>query len=298
MKLYGISCVITLSLWTLSLQSCSDTQGIEQNVVNEEVFNSNNSMNTVFNDQIFSIPSPVQIAFLIKGLDLDYDSEVGNKTMNSNGYISEYQQALNLGIYGADMGYSALYDQKKITLNYLAAIQTITNELGLDAAFDKSFLDKFRSHAGDDQEMIELMSEAFKQADNFLKQSNRKDVSAWILTGGWIESMHIACHLNKKVSNVSIQKRIGEQKQTINTIIDILQEYNTKNINDNLIVELEVLNSLFKKVEITYDYVAPETNKEEKITILRHESYVKISESLLSEIKSKVGSIRASITKS
>lgn len=298
MKLYGISCVITLSLVTISLQSCGDTQGIEQNVIDEEVFNPNNSMNTIFNDKIFSIPSPIQTAFLIKELNLDYDSEVGNKTMNGSGYISEYQQSLNLGVYGADMGYSALYDQKNITLNYLAAIQNITNELGLDAAFDKSFLDKFRLHADDDQEMIELMSEAFKQADNFLKQSDRKDVSAWILTGGWIESMHIACHLNGKVNNVSIQKRIGEQKQTISTIVDILQEYNTENINDNLIAELEELNSLFKKVEITYDYVAPETDKEEKITVLRHGSDVKISQSLLREIKSKVSSVRALITKS
>jgi len=298
MKSYGIPCLITLSLTALSLQSCGDTQGIEQNVIDEEVFNPNNSMNTIFNDKIFSIPSPVQTAFLIKELNLEYDSEIGNETMNGSSYISEYQQSLNLGVYGADMGYSALYDQKNITLNYLAVIQNITNELGLDAAFDKSFLDKFASNADDDQEMIELMSEAFKQADNFLKQSNRKDVSAWILTGGWIESMHIACHLNGKVNNISIQKRIGEQKQTINTIVDILKEYNTENINDSLIAELEDLNSLFKKVKITYDYVAPETDKVEKITVLRHGSDVRISKTLLSEIKSKISSVRTLITKS
>ena len=298
MKLYRFSCVITLGLVTLSLQSCGDTQGIEQNVIEEEVFNPNNSMNTIFDDKIFSIPSPVQTAFLIKKLDLEYNSEIGNKTENGNGYISEYQQSLNLGIYGADMGYSALYDQKNITLNYLAAVQNITNELGLDAAFDKSFLDKFKTNADDDQEMIELMSEAFKKADNFLKQSDRKDVSAWILTGGWIESLYIACHLNSQVDNLAIQKRIGEQKQTIKTIVDILKEYNTENINDTLISELEALISIFKNVNITYDYVAPETNKDSKTTVLRHGSDVKISKSTLNEIKSKVNSIRALITKS
>jgi len=290
--------VITLSLVTLSLQSCGDTQGIEENVIEEEVFSPNNSMNTIFDDKIFSIPSPVQTAFLIKELNLEYNSEIGNKTENGSEYISEYQQALNLGVYGADMGYSALYDQRNITLNYLATIQNITNELGLDAAFDKSFLEKFKTHADDDQEMIELMSEAFKLANNFLKQSDRKDVSAWILTGGWIESLYIACHLNDQVNNVAIQKRIGEQKQTINTIVDVLQEYNTENINNDLIIVLKELDALFNKVDISYDYVAPETDKDTKTTVLRHGSEVKISKSILKEIKLKVTSVRALITKS
>lgn len=298
MKLSKYLHVIALGLLTAGIQSCGDTEAIEQNVIDEEVFNPNNSMNTIFDDKIFSIPSPVQTAFLIKELNLDYDAEIGNKVTNGNGYISEYQQALNLGVYGADMGYSVLYKQKNTTLNYLSVIQNLTNELGLDAAFDKTFLDKFESQTDDDQEMIELMSEAFKQADNFLKQSNRKDVSAWILAGGWIESMYIACELSEKINNESIQKRIGEQKQTIHTIIDILSEYNTDNINDDLIGELKALNVLFEKVEITYDYVAPETNKDEKITILRHGSEVKIPKSVLNSIKSQISSIRSLITKS
>ena len=231
-------------------------------------------------------------------MNLNYDAEIGNKTNNGDNYISEYEQSLNLGVFGADMGYSALYDQKKITLNYLSVIQSITSELGLNAAFDESFLEKFKSHADDESEMIELMSEAFKQADNFLKQANRKDVSAWILTGGWIESMYIACHLDGVDKNPIIQKRIGEQKQTINTIIEILTEYNTDNINDNLISELQELNGLFNKVIIEYEYTAPETNKDKKITTLRHSSVVTISNSLMSSIKEKISSVRSLITKS
>lgn len=298
MKLSKYLQIIILCLLSAGIQSCGDTEAIEQNVIYEEVFNPNNSMNTIFDDKIFSIPSPVQTAFLIKELNLDYDAEIGNKVTNGNSYISEYQQALNLGVYGADMGYSVLYKQKNTTLNYLSVIQNLTNELGLDAAFDKTFLDKFESQTEDDQEMIELMSEAFKQADNFLKQSNRKDVSAWILAGGWIESMYIACELSEKINNDSIQKRIGEQKQTIHTIIDILSEYNSKNINNDLIGELNSLNVLLEKVEITYDYVAPETNKDEKITILRHGSEVKISKLVLNSIKSQINSIRSLITNS
>lgn len=38
--------------------------------------------------------------------------------------------------------------------------------------------------------MLVILSDAFRKGDSFLKQNKRKNVSALILAGGWIESMH------------------------------------------------------------------------------------------------------------
>tara|TARA_R110002072_G_scaffold227777_1_gene384595 strand:+ start:3908 stop:4804 length:897 start_codon:yes stop_codon:yes gene_type:complete len=281
----------------LSLYSCEDENPIEDDTIDKEVFDPNSALNTIFDGKIFSIPSPVQTAYLIKNLDLSFDASLGNDVKNVGEYVTEYQQSLNLGVYGADLGYSALYDQKNITLQYLSVVQNLTNQLGLDAAFSSEFLENFEMNSENEQEMIQLMSEAFKQADNFLKHANRKQTSALILTGGWIESINFACQLNAKNPSDKIKRRIGEQKQTIGSIIDILREYNSENQNDTIIKQLEELKLSFDKVMITYEFVAPDTDQENKLTNLRHKSEVIIEDSVINEIENKIKTIRSSIIK-
>ncbi len=297
MKKVSIHYLFIASLTLLSFSSCTEDEPIEQNVIEEAVLDPNNSINTVFDGKIFSIPSPVQTAYLIKGLNLSFDESLGNSPENVNNYVSEHQQALNLGIYSTDLGYSALYSQKNITLNYLSSLQILTNELGLDAAFTDDFLKEFEQNTDNDKIMIQLMSDAFKAADNFLKSANRKPASALILTGGWIESMYIACELNAKNPSEEIRKRIGEQKQTIGTIIAILTEYNPNGSNDDLISSMKSLNEIFTRVNISYDFVAPETDEENRITVLHNQTEVSIEDEVLTEILNKVESIRFSIIK-
>ena len=297
MKNNSFLLLILTIIGTIGLQSCGNNEPIEDNVIDKEIFDPNSSLNTIFDGKIFSIPSPVQTAFLIKNLDMSFDASLGNNIDNVDEYVSEHQQSLNLGVYGADLGYSALYDQKDNTVKCLNSVQNLTTQLGLDAAFDEKFLTSFEASTDDEKEMIQLMSTAFKKADNFLKHANRKSTSALILTGGWIESVYIACNLNSKNPSEKVKQRIGEQKQSIGSIIDILTEYNKDELSKELISDLKDLKLTFDKVLISYEYNAPETDKELKTTTLRHDSEVLISPKVLHEIESKIYNIRSKITK-
>jgi hypothetical protein len=285
-----ISCVSLLS-------SCGDSETQEKNTIDEEVFDPNSSLNTIFDGKIFSIPSPVQTAYLIKSLDVGFDATLLNDNSNVGDYITEYQQALNLGIYGTDLGYSALYEEKNISMKYLNSVEKLTAELGLDAAFDTSFLKRFEENSGDSDSMILLMSDAFKKSDNFLKHANRKSTSALILAGGWIESVYFACELNAKKQSPDIERRIAEQKQSLNSIIDILTEYNKGGSNDTLIADLSDLRLSFDKIIMNYEYAAPETDEEKNKTTFHHTLALDFDQEILNEIKTKLSSIRSNITK-
>ena len=87
------------------LASCGGDEQ-EQNTIDKEVFDPISTLNTVFDGKIFSIPSPVQTAYLIKQFDLSFDASLLNDDKNATSYVSEYQQALHLGLYGTDLGYS------------------------------------------------------------------------------------------------------------------------------------------------------------------------------------------------
>lgn len=290
---YSLS-IIGLSLSLLT--SCGGSNDGKEKV-DKEVLDPNSSLNTNFDGKIFSIPSPVQTALLIKEINLPFNQDLLNPIKSASTYSTEYKQALNLGIYGTDLGYSALYKQKSVSLKYLSVVEKLTGELGLEGAFDKKFMSRFEKNSDNQDSMMVIVSDAFRKADNYLKNSNRKATSALILTGGWVESLHYACQLNKTKSNQKIISRIGEQQQTLNTIIEILEEYNKKGSNDNLISELKDLRTSFDKVVIDYQYVAPKTDAKTKTTTLNHNITVKIDAATLEQIALKVAQIRENIIK-
>jgi hypothetical protein len=278
------------------LVSCGE-EAEKPKEIDEEVFNPDSRLHAIFDDKIFSIPSPVQTGYLIKQLNLSFDKSLLNDEANVNEYVTEHKQALNLGIYGTDLGYASLYNQKNTTMSYLNSVEKLTAQLGLDAAFDTNFISQFEKSNGNEDKMIQLMSQAFKKADNFLKNANRKSTSAKILSGGWIESMYFACELNKKKSSDEIKRRIGEQNQSLESIIDLLTEYNDDNLNDDLIAQLKDLKLSFDKIEMIYDYNAPDTDKEKHKTTFNHSFNVEFGEDVVNEITEKVGAIRTSIIK-
>jgi len=275
--------------------SCGNGEGDDKQQVDKEIIDPNQSLNTNFDGKIFSIPSPVQTALLIKQANLPFNQDLLNPIENASNYSTEYKQALNLGIYGTDLGYSSLYEQKSVSLKYLSVVEKLTGQLGLEKAFDKKFMSRFEKNSDNQDSVMMIVSDAFRKADNFLKSSNRKSTSALILTGGWIESLYFACELNKTKENQKIIERIGEQQQTLYTIIDILKEYNKSNTNNDLIQDLEDLRFFFDKVIIDYQFVEPKTDSKNKITTLQHDISVRIDTDVLNQITLKVRSIRENI---
>ena len=279
----------------LLLVSCGGGDGDDKNKINDDVLDASSSLNTDFDGKIFSIPSPIQMALLLRETKAPFNQALLNDTKNVGKYTTEFKQALNLGIYGADLGYASINDQNSSALNCLSVVETLTDKLGLDGVFDKSFMTRFEKNKTNTDSVLMIVSEAFRTGDNYLKTEKRKSTSALILTGGWIESIYYACELNKTSKNPKIVERIGEQQQTMSTIIEILEEYNDNGQNDGLIKDLNDLKLEFDKIEIKYDYVAPETYEKKKLTILQHNSTIKVDPKVLEQISTKVNSIRQTI---
>lgn len=288
--------ILVLFSTSLIMVSCEDAE-TETNTVDQEVFDPNSRITGRFDNKLFSIPSPVQTSYLVKRLNISFDRALLNDENKVNDYVTEHKQALNLGVYGADLGYAALYNEKATTIKYLSSIQKLTSQLGLDGAFDTSFYDRFKSQGAAGDSMILLMTDAFKKADFFLKESQRKPVTALILTGGWIESLYFACELESKNENEEVRRRIGEQKRSLSSVIEIMEEYNEEGANDGLIEKLRSLEESFNKIKSTYGYAAPETDAENHITTFNHTMEVELSAALLKEIQKKVIEIRNEIIK-
>ncbi|HZH86831.1 MAG TPA: hypothetical protein VFD77_05900 [Brumimicrobium sp.] len=285
----------------LMLNSCLDggdeaqTNKEGEKTVDQDLLDPNRSFNTTFDGKLFSVPSPVQTALLIKSLSIPFNETLLNDKDNANNYIVPSSQAINLGIYGADLGYVTLYDQSAKSLSYLSVVEDLSNKLGIAGAFDKSFIERFERNSNNEDSMLVILTDGFRKADNFLKENDQKNTSALILTGGWLESMYFATQLYKESKNEKILTRIGEQKQSLETIIELMEKYNHNGQNDEYIVLFKDLKSLFMEIKTSYEYVEPKTDKALKLTTIKSKMNIEISDELAKKIIEKVAATRAKI---
>lgn len=291
-----IAAVLPLAVFT----ACDDTEVPEDvstgsKTVDPDILDPNRSFNTTFDGKLFSVPSPIQTALLIKSANLDFNEQLLNPEGNVSNYNETVSKALNLGIYGADLGYATLYDQNAKALNYLNAVESLANDLGMGGAFDSDFLTRFEQNSNNEDSMLVILTEAFRNGDNFLKENERKNVSALILTGGWIESMYFAANLYEASKNEEILNRIGEQQQSLETIIEILNEYNEDGENDAILAQLDGLNEVFTGIAMDYEFVEPETDANRKITTLKSKMNITFGEGVFNAILTQINEIRSSI---
>lgn len=300
MKAFNTYLIAGLSAMAVVVTSCNETPvetpESDKRQINKELNDPNRAFNTTFDGKLFSIPSPIQTAMLIKDAKVDYNVDLLNGEDNISKYSTPEKKALNLGIYGADLGYATLYEQNSKSITYLNVIESLSNDLNIAGAFDKEFLERFEANATNQDSMLVILSDAFKKGDIFLKENDRKATSVLILTGGWIESMFFAGELYKSSKNEKVLTRVGEQKQTLETIIDVLLDYNKDGVNDKLIGLLQQLEARYRGVKLIYSYVAPETSEADKLTTIKSRTIVEMDEETTNLIIEQIEKIRAYVT--
>lgn len=245
--------------------------------------------------KVFSIPSPIQTAFLLKSSGAAYSSEMLSPTSNASNLSTTAKKALNLGVYGADMGYATIYDQTQDAISYMAITKRLSSELGMTNIFDQNMLKRFESNLGNQDSLLALVSDAFKSADSYLKTNEQNDLSVLILAGGWIETLHFATNIVKSKDDQNIKNRIGEQKMTVKNLVNLMLPYQDNKAVADVINQLNELKDIYNGIEFNYTYKTASNDEENKTTTINSTSTVDMSPELLAEISARVEAIRSSI---
>lgn len=297
MKLvFGAAKETATILATLCLVSCHSGVQTNQNILGTNAKNdSANSELLKLNNQIFSIPSPVQTVLLIKKDGYSYNKKILNSTDNYSKYDTRFKKALNLGVYGADLAYVSLYDQTQDAMRYLASVQKLASDVGVSQSFTPELMKRFQNNMGIEDSLLSMVSDAFRKSDAFFKDNNQKDLSSLIIVGGWIETLYVATQENADNSKDALVRRIAEQKISIQNLLNMLAPYKEKAEYSNLISGLTALSSDFDNVQFIYNYVAPVVDVQNKTTEVNSTSDVKITTDQLKSITEQVQTLRNQI---
>ncbi len=255
------------------------------------------SMIVKFDNSLFPLPSPYQAATLIRKLNIPYEENIPNRADKQQNYNTAFAQALNLGIYGTDLSYLNVYDRTVESVTYLGVIKRLSDQLGITSAFDRAFFASVEKNMGNKDSLLVLLSKTYASADSYLRNSERKDMGALILTGGWVESLYILTRIAKNTTNREIINRIGEQKHPLDNLIEVLTPFYYKSAEfSNLIDSFIDLAYEFDGIIFTYSYKEPKIDIDNKVIYINSESRVVMSEYHLETISAKIAAIRRQIT--
>lgn len=246
--------------------------------------------------RLFSVPSPVQTALLIRKIGLPYDKALPMDAAQVDRMTSKLQRALALGAFGADLAYVTVHKDGQRALNTLQVVQKLSGQLELTNAFDNAMLDGFKKSLNNEDSLLRMTGSAFRVADKYLKNNDRGDVSALVLAGGWIEGMHLTLSGTNEKSDANLTDRLGEQRRTLENLIDLLSSTDSENTHGALVTGLKEALAAYAGVGTTYAFQPVTTDAAKKTTWVNSTSTVTMSAEQFNAIAGKVKALRALIT--
>lgn len=244
---------------------------------------------------LFSIPSPVQAALAIRKAGLKYQKDMTAPLDKVDAVAGKVFQSSLLGMYGADMAYVTVHKDGQRAMATMQAIEKLGSKLELSNSFDRSLLDQFKSNLGSEDSLLQFSGKAFRAADQYLKNNQRDDVSALVLTGGWIESLYLTISDPAAAKDAGLMARVGDQKNSLSSLVDLLESSDKDRSATALVAGLKELQALFDKIDRSYTFQESVTDVAAKTTFINSKSTVDIPAEQLEAIKAKISTIRNSI---
>lgn len=210
----------------------------------------------VIGDVLQRIPAPLEISVLLKESGKKYNASYLNSPDNLSRYNSNYKKALNLGVYGTDLGYTNIYEQNNDGVKYMGSIKSLADGLSIGQFFDIETIGRLATNSKNLDSLLLITTQNFNSINHYLQTQDRSNLSVLFLTGGWIEALHILCEVAAaNPTNKELQETIGEQKIILENIMLLLSFYKESDPNmAALLTDVEELKKAYDKVKVSYTY--------------------------------------------
>lgn len=249
--------------------------------------------------QIFySLPSPLETAMILKRAGAKYNEEILNPVENLSRYNTNKSMALNLGIYSTDLSYASLFDQTQASIKYMTASKKMAEGLGILNAIDNTIIQKLEENVNNREVIMDIISETFLNTNSILEENDRVAIGTIILVGGWVEGLYIATSLadNGKTVDNELVERIIDQKLSLGTVINLLDQHKENADVASVINDIKELEIIYNQVQISVSGVEAVPDKDGGVTTLKSKNVASVSPEVFSKLKTKVNEIRSKYT--
>jgi len=270
-----------------------------RNITDNQTFDDQQAGDQIeeYDNIFYRFPSPDEMLNIIDRESIDFDDALPLNSEYANRYLDSRSQALNLGVYSADLAYITLMKRQKEVLSYFQVVYGLSEKLRISSAFEPTLMKRFENNIGNFDTLKILTDEAIVDINNYLSRNDKERIFVMISIGGFIESLYLAFNLVGDYSegNSIIIQRISDQKLVLENLLGFAADY-ADDSNVSACIELinpvrAVYNELLVKQEETT--VTKDVNGK---LIIGGGEKIKITPDQFNKLREAIFDVRKSIT--
>jgi len=252
------------ALLAIGLTSCGSSSKDDQNKNSEEFKEAEgSSLKTQIQEVAYNIPSPSEIPYLLQATGAEFNESLLNPRSKVDQYVNRSDKAaLNLGVYTADIGYLSSYDKTQESIDYLNTAKTLADNLDIIGSFDADILKRFEANISNKDSLTRLLDQTIKKTESFLNNDSRNKLSALVITGSFIEGLHISTGLvqtyprnllpddKRNLVLTPIIRVVLEQRKSVSELLKMLKSVEQTDPVTSIVTDLTKLEETFKAINI------------------------------------------------
>jgi len=247
----GVLAILTLAV-VVSLTNCKKSTQEEGEKADKEKKEkiSKQEVKKQVGEVVYPIPTTYEITKKLNEIGAGFIIGISNDVENVDKYVAEQKQALNLGVYSADLSYTSTYGMKQYTMSYMDVTKKMIKELGITGAFSVDFYDKVQKNLDNKEKLIDLVSNSFYETYEYMNKKGKEELSLLVVAGSWIEAMYITTHISETTyHNKEIVALIENQQETLKDLVDLLKPHKKKESIKNILEGLQPIMDTYNNLD-------------------------------------------------
>ncbi len=201
----------------------------------------------------YPLPTSFEVSQMLVNAGTTYLSEIVNNPEKADEYVTTWQKATNLGIYGADLSYAATFENTQETLDYMKVSKKLIDDLNITSAFNAGMAERIENNLENIDSLIFIVTESFYDTYNYLNQNGEEKTSILVIAGSVIEGLYITCELIKQSKNKGDLKGVlANQKTQVSKLVDLMEKHQTD-------VNVRRILPNLRYIKLVYDQLGEET---------------------------------------
>lgn len=228
------------------LDSISNSDTVVHNAMND-------SVRERIKQFVSTIPVPFDILNKLSNSKLVFNADILSNASQAAQITDPNLQALNLGIYGADMALLITQSRLADSGPYLKSVRTLADAIVVPNAFDETTMKRFDANRNNQDSLQKLVFSSYMRVDTTLISNDRLALASLVLSGGWLESLYLTATMidstEKDDKNATLYEIMEEQRLHMEQLTGLLLLFPNDSTCSQLARDMNALAVIYPKGE-------------------------------------------------
>ena len=197
----------------------------------------------------YPLPTSFEVTKMLNNANTSFNNDILNDPAKVDQYITTWQKAVNLGVYGADLSYTATFDRTQETIDFLEVSRKLIDNLNITSAFNKNMAERIEENKENVDSLIFIVTESFYDTYNYLNQNGEEKTSILVIAGSVIEGLYITSELVKMSENKNeLMKILASQKVQVSKLVELMDKFQDDRNVAKVLPNLRYINLVFDQL--------------------------------------------------